>query len=154
MADRLSVVANSFAAVGLADIMLRAGNQIYQFLIAIKDAPVEVENLKNSIHENIILVQYFKDYLEELKQLLSSPNPSTIMSLSKILPLFESVLKDLGDELSRLNDETKCYKRQSKILGNIRFVFDEQRIEKSLQRLEGLKLNLIAMLIFLTRLVN
>lgn len=151
MAEPFSMVASSFAVVGLADVVLRAGDQIYQFLNAIKDAPAEIENLKSSIHENIVLVQYSKGYWEELRQLLSSLNPSTITSLSNTLPHLNSVLKALHRELSRLSTVIKRYKGPSKIWGNIRFVLDEQKIQRSLQRLEGLKLNFVVVLIYVTR---
>lgn len=141
MAEPFSVAASSFAVIGVADVVIRAGNQVYQFLTAIKDAPAEVENLQTAIHDNIVLVENSKSYLEKARQ-FSLPNSVTSTSLNKILPQFTSALNALNRELLLLLNLTKRYKGMSNVWGRIKFVFDEKRIQKSLQRLEMSKSSL------------
>ncbi|KAF7512839.1 hypothetical protein GJ744_011942 [Endocarpon pusillum] len=147
MAEPFSVAASSFAVVGLADVVIRAGNQVYQFLNAIKDAPAEVKKLQLSIHDNIALAENSKAYWEEARQLVALPNAAAITPLSKTLPQFKSALEALKRELSVLLILTKRYKGVPNIWGRVKFVFDDRKIQRSLQRLEALKSNLVIALV-------
>lgn len=92
MIEPFSVAASSFAVVGLADVVLRAGKEFCQFLDAIKDAPTELERLRSCIHDNTLLVEESKRYWEDLKDHASLTSSSTT-TLSRALPQFTSALR-------------------------------------------------------------
>lgn len=149
MIEPFSVAASSFAVVGVADVVLRAGKEVYQFLNAIKDAPAEVERLRQCIHDNALVVQESKRYWEELKQSASSISSSTT-SLSQAFLQFISPLRSLDRELSALGSLVKRYKGVTS-WGRIKWVFDERKILKSLQKLEMSKSTLTALLVLVGR---
>lgn len=149
MIEPFSVAASSFAVVGVADVVLRAGKEVYQFLNAIKDAPAEVESLRQRVHDNALVVQESKRYWEELKQSASSTSSSTT-SLSQAFLQFISVLRGLDRELSTLGSLAKRHKGVTS-WGRIKWVFDERKILKSLQKLEVSKSTLIALLVLVGR---
>jgi hypothetical protein len=63
MADPLSVVASSFAVVGVADIVLRTCLKCRQFLSDIEDAPTSIETLETCLRSNISLVQTLRNHV-------------------------------------------------------------------------------------------
>jgi hypothetical protein len=135
MADPFSVVASSFAVIGLTDVVLRAGKEVHQFLNSIQDAPTEVERLRCSIHDNTLLVEESKRYWDELKKSTSSTS-SSITSLSQAVPQFTSALRTLDRELSALVLLAKRHGGTTKSWARIRWVLDERKVLKILQRLE------------------
>lgn len=151
MAELLSVTASSIAVVGLADLVIRAGKQVYQFLGAINDAPVEVESLGSSICDTILLVEDSKRYLEEVKQYTLSPSSASTTSLIKALPQFKSALATLEREMSALVVLIKRYKGTHRAWASVKFVFDERKIQRSLQKLETSKSSLVAALLLVGR---
>jgi hypothetical protein len=86
------VATSAFAVVGLADVVLRAGKEVYQFLEAITDAPAEVEKLRCCIHDTTLLVEESKRYWEESKNSISS-TPSSTTNQNQALPQFKSALR-------------------------------------------------------------
>jgi hypothetical protein len=136
MAELFSVVASSFAVVALADVVLRAGNKVYQFLNAINDAPAEVERLRCCIHDNNLLIEESKCYWEELKESVSLASSSSTTTLRQALPQFTSALRTLDRGLSTLVTLAKRYDGVTKSWGKIKRVLDERKILKTLQRLE------------------
>jgi len=153
MTDPFSVATSSFAVVGLADVVLRASKEFCQFLSAIKDAPTEVERLRCCIYENTLLVEDSKRYWEELKD-SASLTSSSATTLSQALPQFTSALKALGRELSALDTLAKRHNGIAKSWGKIKWVLDERKINKSLQRFEVSKSTLVAALVLVGRSVN
>jgi hypothetical protein len=150
MAEPFSLVASSFAVVGLADVVLRAGKECCQFLNAIKDAPTEVEQLQCSIHDNVLLVEDSKRYWEELKECASLTSSATT-SLSRALPQFKSALRALDRELVALATLAKRHSVNIKSWGRIQWVLDERKILKSLQKFEISKSTLVAALVLVGR---
>jgi len=129
------VAASSFAVVGPADVVLRAGKEVYQFLNAIADAPAEVETLRFCIHDTTLLVEESKRYWEELNDCVSSTSSSTTI-LNQALPQFKSALRTLSRELSALLTLAKRHNGITKSWGRLKFVLDERKILKTRQRLE------------------
>lgn len=152
MPDPFSVAASSFAVVGLADVVSRAGKEIYQFVNEIKGAPQEVESLRCSIHDTNLLVQDVKCYGEELTQsaslTTSAPPPP-----SQVLLQIKSALRALERELSALVTTIKRYPRLNNSWSweRIKWVLDERKILKSLQKLEAAKSILVAGLVLVGR---
>lgn len=56
MSGAFEVAAGAFAVVGVADVILRTGREIYNFLHDVADAPNELEALNESLQETETLV--------------------------------------------------------------------------------------------------
>ena len=151
MAEPFSLVASSFAVVGLADVVLRAGKEFCQFLSAIEGAPTEVETLRCSINDTTLLVEDVKRYGEELKQSAASLTSSAATTRSEILLQIKSALRTLERELSALVTFAKRHRRIHNPWGRLKWVLDEQKILKALQKLEASKSTLIAALVIAGR---
>ena len=95
MAEMLAVASGAFAVVGLADVVVRASREVCQFLDAIKNAPAEVERLKNAIRDNTLLVEATQQYCRDLTDQDKSPASPPPTDLSQALPQFTSALYDL-----------------------------------------------------------
>lgn len=154
MADPISTVASSFAVVGLTDVVIRAGKEIYNLLIAITHAPAEVESLRCCIHDNLLLVKDLKLYWQELRASASSPPSATTPALNRALPLFRSALETLNRELTSLAAFHKRHGDITNSKGRFKWVLDEPRILKYLQRLESSKSTLVAALVLVGRYVG
>ena len=120
MADPLSLVANIFAVIGTADMVLRASIEFSRFLTDIKDAPTEVEKLRTFLQENTLLIETLEHYLEELKDYtsLSPASPGTV-SLSKALSCFTSAIKAQEREVVSLASLAKRYNNVNRSWGRI-----------------------------------
>ena len=144
MTDPLSVAASALAIVGAADIVLRAGKELYGFLSDIKDAPENVKRLRNYIQDISRLIKSAKDFWEEQKR-LAPPRATLSASLSSASSHFEAVLRALNDELSCLVNLAKKHDGVAKPGGKIKWVF-ERKIKYSVERLDRSKLSLVAAL--------
>lgn len=142
---------SAFAVVGLADVVIRAGNQVCQFFSAVKDAPADIESLRCSIHLTILLVEDSKSYWEEVKQYASSSTSASPSPLDKALHQFKSTLEALKREISVLAVLTKRYERIPKRWTSVKYVFDERKIQNSRQKLETFKSVLLAALVLVGR---
>jgi hypothetical protein len=151
MAEPFSVATGSFAVIGLADVVLRAGKEFYQFLDTIKEAPTEVERLRYCIHDNTLLVEESKHYWQDLKDRAPLTSSSSTTTLSRALPQFTSALRSLDRELSTLVTLVKRHDGITKSWGRIKWVLDERKILKSLQKLEISESTLLTALLLVGR---
>lgn len=150
MVEPFSVAASSFAVVGLADVVLRSGKEIYQFLSAIKDAPEEVDRLQCSIGDTALLVENVKCHAQELSQ-SDSLTTTTPTSASQMMLQIQSALRSLDRELSALVKLAKRYQTMHNKWERIKWVLDERKILKSLRKLEASKSALVAALVLAGR---
>jgi len=154
MADPLSLVASVLAVVGAADIVVRAGTEVFRFLADIKDAPEEVVQLRVCVQENTLLVEASKHYLEQLtNQNGVSSTLREATDLAKAITLFSSSVKSIERELSSLITITRKL-NGSTSWGRIKWRLDGRRIEKALRKLESVKAGLTAALVLVGRLVD
>ena len=155
MADPLSLAASIFAVIGTADVVLRASLEFSRFLSNIKDAPTEVERLRICLHDNTLLVETSKQYLEELRDCNSlSPASQRNIGLSRALTHFTSAIRALERELISLVGLAKRHSGVSKSWGRIKWLLDERKVGQSLQRLENSKSTLTTALVLVGRFVD
>ncbi len=146
MTDLFSVTTSSFAAVGLADVVIRVGKELYGFLAAIKGAPTEIRRLQSDLRDLKLIVSEVKLYWEEFN-LSSSP-----ANRHDVLHSFVSSLEAVREELFASADLAKTKEGIAKRLaGKIKWVFEEREIAKSLKRLESHKAALNIALILVGR---
>lgn len=138
MPDPFSIAASSFAVVGVADVVLRASVECYRFLSEIKDAPAEIDKLRLCIKENEELVRALKDYLNESRNPASTISASAV-DLNLVLDRFGSSVRALQRELNTLVVLTKKYRGTTKTWGRIKWLLDERKICKTLERVERSK---------------
>ena len=138
MTDPLSMAASSFAVIGVTDVVLRASAEFCYFLSDIRDAPKEVEDLRSCITNNTRLVKALRAYLGELKKGTYSASISTV-DLNQTLSVYVAAIRAVDRELQSLTALVKKHNTANKSWGRIKWIFDQRRICKSLERFEGLK---------------
>lgn len=154
MAEPLSLAASIFAVIGAADVVLRASIEFSHFLAAVKDAPADVERLRTSLQETTLLVETAKHYLEELKDCRSfSPASPQTVGLGKALSCFTSCIRALERELVSLVALVRRYDGACQSWGRIKWILDERKLGKSMQKLETSKVALTTALVLVGRFV-
>ena len=154
MSDPLSIATGSFAVVGVLDVVLRTGRELYAFIGAIKDAPRHLMDLKLSLADVNLLVGDVKLYLDELE--VSAPAAGLILSKNSTpsrqppLPL-SAALKSFQRELSSLLASVNRHGDLAKPLGKLKYILDERKVSMSLQKLETSKSTLNGVLVLIGR---
>ncbi|KAI9881624.1 MAG: hypothetical protein M1830_000189 [Pleopsidium flavum] len=145
MAEAFSVATSSFAAIGLADVVIRVGKELYSFLAAIKVAPIEIRRLQSDLQDLKVVVSEVKYYWEEFNLSSSLGNSHSVP------PSFISSLEGLREELLALAELATKQGIVKRWAGKIKWVFEEREIAKSLTRLESHKAALNTALILVGR---
>lgn len=138
MTDPFSIVASSFAVVGAADVVLRASVECCRFLSGIKDAPAEIAQLRVSIQENKKLIESLRKHLDELRDPASSISMSANDPISA-LDGFDSSFRALHRELNSLQKLAKRYSGVDRTWARVKWLLDERKIGRSLEKLERSK---------------
>lgn len=133
MSGAFEVAAGAFAVVGVADVLIRTGRELYNFLRDIEEAPTTAKRLCNSIDEILALAGASRTCLLQLNtRTQGAPVTETTNTLN-------SALKALDREVKSLRATTAKCRGASKRWSNIRYALSEQRIEKALRSLEQSK---------------
>jgi hypothetical protein len=135
MVDPLSVAASAFAVVGVIDVVLRASIEFCRFLSEIKDAPKEVEQLRNNINGTIHLLNASKKCLEDLQN-NTFPTDSSSIDVTDTIEQFRVAIRSLDRELKPLVALTKKPNLADRSWARVKWVLNERKVEKSLQKLE------------------
>ncbi|KAH8716744.1 hypothetical protein GQ44DRAFT_829784 [Phaeosphaeriaceae sp. PMI808] len=143
MAAALDLAAAVFAIIGVADVAVRSGLQVSQFLRDIADAPSEVDRLCDSIRETIQLAGISKDCLKALYN-----QPTTSHGVAESL---NTSLKGLNRELHSLSVLSSKFKETHVKWSRVRYVLDKRRIVKSLDNIERSKTLLTGTLVVVCR---
>lgn len=133
MSGTLEVAAGAFAVIGVVDVLVRTGRELYNFLRDIEDAPANATRLCETIAESVLLADASKRYLLQLKaQVQLAPTTDTIGALT-------SALKALDREVKSIRILTAKCKGKKQRWSSIRYALSEQRIDKALSSLERSK---------------
>jgi hypothetical protein len=143
MADPLSVVASSFAVVGVADIVLRTCLKCRQFLSDIEDAPTSIENLQTCLRNNTSLVQTLRNHVQDLE---SNASAADLVELQPAIDQFDITIKQLRRETDTLFVRCLKYNKMSKKWANVRHVLAERDIRKTTEQMERAKATLSVVL--------
>lgn len=138
MAEPLSTAASAFAIVGVADVVLRATVECHRFLSGIKDAPAEIKELQACLQENKQLFKALIKHLEDLRDLTSSISAFARES-SSALDGLTSAIRALDRELKALQISIKKYNGHDKTWARVKWVLDNRKISKSVEKLERSK---------------
>ncbi|KAJ4296296.1 hypothetical protein N0V90_006341 [Kalmusia sp. IMI 367209] len=145
MSDPFSIVAGSFAVLGVVDVVLRANVACSRFLSAIRDAPGEIDRLRTYIEESKVLIEAF------MKHLNGSRTDSTPVAapMNEALSLFKSSIKVLSRELSFLRNLEARHKGTNKIWSACKFHLDERKVSNCLRRFKHAKSTLCTALLLI-----
>ncbi|KAH7139279.1 hypothetical protein B0J11DRAFT_610664 [Dendryphion nanum] len=141
MADPFSIVASSFAVVGVTDVVLRLSAECYRFLSDIKDAPAEIVRLRNCIKDNDQLLVSLKRHLDELRcsaAMISPPTPASNSDLDGLPASIRALQRELGN----LKSLVKKHGGGDKTWARIKWVLDDRKVNKSVEKLESTKATL------------
>ena len=142
----LSVTANAFAVVGLADIVFRHGKDLYELCERAQSASrsisrllVELRAVTSIVARIRIFVHDFESSLFALEDSLTLPHIKSILTLCG--QEFEILKAIIASTQTRASDGWT-----TQILKCFKWALDEQSIEQSCQRLQRLSTSLTAAL--------
>jgi hypothetical protein len=132
MSGAFEAAAGAFAVVGVADVLVRAGRELYSFLGDVADAPKEIDRLREVIRETVLLYHNSRGCQQDLKTRGASTGAADVTAS------LESAAKALDREMRELTKIAKKY-NGIKTWGNVKFVLGKDRLNKAVQRLEHAK---------------
>ena len=131
---------NIVAFLGLADIILRAGSKLYDFIAAIKDAPQEIRDLQQDLNGVNLLLNELKEHWSGL---------SVVQPRSCLNPLIDSCVSSLRiiyrdlDVLLTTTRKPDSSKRIASTWVKIKWVFEDKQVAKLIRSLKRHKLFLV-----------
>jgi hypothetical protein len=132
MSGAFEAAAGAFAVVGVADVLVRTGRELYSFLRDVAGAPEEIFRLGEVIVETLHLHQATRQCQEELK------NRNTSTAHGSATHSLESATKALSRELQNLGTLIKRFKG-TKTWNRVKYVLNDAKVVKSIANLEGAK---------------
>jgi hypothetical protein len=129
MSGAFEAATGAFAVVGVADVLVRTGRELYSFLGDVVDAPEEIGRLREVIRGTVLLYHNSKRCQHDLKTRGASA------SAGDATASLESATKALERELRELTKIVKKY-NGIKTWRNFKFVLGKDRVNKAIQRLE------------------
>ena len=131
--------------MGVVDVLVRTGQDLYNFLRDIEDAPESAGRLCDSVAEAVALAEASSKLLLQLKK-RTQPVPN-----AKVAEILNVALKALDREVKSLKALMVKCKGSSKKWSNVHYALSEQRINKALGNLEHSKLLLTSALTLANR---
>lgn len=136
-ATGLSVAANAFAPIGLADVAFRAGKDLYDKLTKFRNAPKEVDNLLDIVKRLDTAIASVKIYLTEfgVSQYVTQDHQP--------LPDTDEILQGCASEFTKLNvalgaaEVTPSDGWTLQWMKKARFVLSEEEVVKSQRILDS-----------------
>lgn len=150
----LSVAANAFAIVGLADVIFRSGKQLYDIYSRTRNAPTCVAQLLEEIRASTSVIAHVRIFVEEFK---TSP---FAVDDGHSLPQIKTILTLIGHEFEILAQLIMHAQGSAsdgwlgQFAKNLRWAMGDQRIAQSCQRLQRLTISMNAALSVTGMLVN
>jgi len=115
--------AGAFAVVGVGDVLVRSGVQIYNFLHDVADAPKEIESMRESLKDVMLLYHTAKQYQADL-------TPRTLTAApDRAAALLASATKRLNREVQSLRVVMSKFKG-SKTWSRVKYVLNEAKVNK------------------------
>jgi hypothetical protein len=124
--------ASAFAVVGVVDVLLRTGRDLYSFLRDVADAPEELRRLCDSIKDNLTLYETSRQCRNDLQ------NRTASGAVSNALISLESANKALSRELQSLKLLVAKFKGV-KTWSRVKYVLNESKVSKAVTALEYAK---------------
>jgi hypothetical protein len=133
MSGCFEVAAGAFAVIGVADVAIRSGREVYGFLRDIADAPYEIERLCCITKEITLLAETSRGFLDTFDK--RKPSDAT----SQVVALLDTSLKSFNRELHSLRVLSAKFRGGNKNWSRVRYVLDERKINKAFENFERSK---------------
>jgi hypothetical protein len=122
MSGALETAASAFAIVGVADVVVRTGRELYSFLSDVSDAPEDVKRL----NETVLLVNALRNHTQ------ANVDASIVASV-------QAAVKALNRELQSLKLVLAKFKGAKTAWSRIKYVLDGKKVAKALTNMERSK---------------
>lgn len=126
MSGAFETAAGAFAVVGVADVVIRTGRELYRFFSDVAEAPAELQRLNESIRDTVQLVEALK------KRAPTKVDADIVASV-------ETAVKALDRELKSIKLSLAKFKGAKTTWSKIRFTLDDRKVAKALVNLERAK---------------
>ncbi|CAO2653070.1 Nn.00g024810.m01.CDS01 [Neocucurbitaria sp. VM-36] len=136
MSGAFEIAAGAFAIVGVADVIIRTGREVSNFISEVVDAPKQLATLREYLQEIEALAGASKQCLDKLNARAQKPFPSWV-----IAPL-DSSLRALKREILGLKLHLSKLKGNKKTWDRIKYVLDERKLDRALNSIEQSKTSL------------
>ena len=143
----LETATGAFAAVGVADVLIRVGRDVYSFLCNIADAHSDLKRLNEHINDTLLLAENSKKCLQELSK------GSQTTATKSIVNSLCTTLRALNRELQSLSKLIAKYKK-NRPWDSIKYALDRRKAAKALESLERTKSSLASNLTLACRSVE
>lgn len=132
MSGAFETAAGAFAVVGVADVLIRTGRDLYRFLHDISDAPDEIVRLRDVIKEMIYLHEASVKCQNDLRARGAAVgNDTALRSLESASGALSRALQSLKLLVSKF--------KGAKTWSRVKFVLDESKVKKVISALEQAK---------------
>jgi hypothetical protein len=142
MSGAFEVTAGAFAVAGAADVLLRTGRELYNFLHNVADAPEELACLREAVRDTLLLYQTSKRCLDDLKDRTASKSSRdavfSLDSANKALDRQIQGLTRLVDKFDK-GGKTRKFDKAVKTWSRVKYVFSEAYVKKATDSLEKAK---------------
>ena len=138
MAEVLGLAASSLAVVGTADVVLKLGFHLCQFIRDTKDAPKDMRSLCGCIEDNMQLVMAAKECLYDLQN-GNQPTMGSVTDSGEAFSVIASAIEVLKHEVGSLDAIVQKQNRKGPLLGRFRWALKKQAVRRSLEKLESAK---------------
>lgn len=126
MSGAFETAVGAFAVVGVADVVIRTGRELYRFFSDVAEAPAELQRLNESIRDTVQLVEALK------KRAPTKVDADIVASV-------ETAVKALDRELKSIKLSLAKFKGVKTTWSKIRFTLDDRKVAKALVNLERAK---------------
>lgn len=131
MTAAFEIAAGALAVIGVADIALRTGREVYGLLHNIVDAPNDIRRLCDSVKEISQVVEISRECLETFFN-QNRKSDAVIESLN-------AILRSLNRELHSLRALSLQFGCSKARWNRVKYVLDKRKIGKSLDNIERSK---------------
>lgn len=134
MSGAFEAAAGAFAVVGVADVLVRTGLKLYNFLNDVVDAPEELVRLREAIGDTLQLYQTSTKCHDDLKcRVASRSSGSAVLSLDRANKALSRELQSLKLLLAKFKDGEKT------TWSRVKFTLSEAKVKKATGSLERAK---------------
>lgn len=126
MSGALETAAGAFAIVGVVDVVVRTGRELYRFLSDVSDAPDEVKRLNECIRDTILLVDALRNNAQ------ANVDAGIVASVQAAVRALDRELQSLKLVLAKFKGAKTAWSR-------IKYALDGQKVAKTLINMERSK---------------
>ena len=141
----MEAAAGIFAVIGVADVVLRTGKEVYVLVSSIKNASKAVKELQRDLEAVALLISKARAYLADRATRSSSIVDPDDSLVTKLLVSFEEIHKELNAIALSSNKKRSLGRLSS--LSKVKWIFNEKKVVTVSLRLRDHKETLTTILV-------